>query len=189
MITFGRKLNFVPLAVAIITGLIGFFLLDAILTLSAPLFAPCATFGGIAIFLLMICGYYPANLPYLTAYSEITKDHVRFYEYQNYGHKIKLLLTGSNAPMTMIKTSAIAKAEIYGTEKVEQMPTVATNLWLTWLFINKTGIIKNPYGIKLTLKDGHVIHISASYNKIRDPKQAVEKVNSALRLIQTNLVK
>ena len=189
MITFGRKINFIPLSISIIFSLIIFFILDMTLTLASPLFTPCATAGGIIVFLLMTLAYYPTQLPYLCDYYEIDKDHIRFYNFNNYWQKVTFVFMGTKSPMSMIKTSAIKKAEIYGDDKILQMPAVATDLWITWIFINKVSIIKNPYGIKLTLDDGNTIKISATWNKIRDPKRTVAQVNKALELINQNIVK
>lgn len=193
MLTFGKKLNFRPLLIALFCCLFFGYLSNLILLMTSEELGwnfrtvIWSALVGILVFLFITLIYYPNVLQDEFNYFTISDQEIIFYDYGDRYQKFKLLFLGNNAPKKHIKLADIKNVRIVGKNEIKK---ISFPLPFDMMHIYFMGIISmhlNPFGFELELVNGQKIYLSIARDRIYHSEDTSIKATEALNMIKQRM--
>lgn len=171
-IEFGKRINHRPILVSFISGFCA-----GGLGLIANIKVSILSF--LAVLFLLLCVYYPSNLPQLFGHWQLENHGISYYKMGSYRDKIKLILFPDRASFQFVSFSQIKNIEV-----IEQTSSYDLNNLLT-IKPAKQSIfpwLRKPFYLKLNLNKSHV-NLDLSYDQLHDSKNTLYRLSNALEII------
>lgn len=168
-IEFGKRINHRPILVSFISSFcVGGLGLIIDIRISILSF--------LAVLFLLLCLYYPFNLPKLFGHWQLENHGISYYKMNSYRDKINLVLFPNRASFQFVSFSQIKDIVV-----IEQDKTYDTNNLLT-IKPAKQSIfpwLRKPFYLKLNLNKSHV-NLDLSYDQLHDPKNTLYRLSNVL---------
>lgn len=178
MFTFGKKISFRPLIIALIF----------LLVVGSPIAGAFGMWGwaaGIGVFIVVVCVYYPGVLELEFNYLEITDHEIKYYDFRSWWKRVLMVFMGPMTPLTSIDLDKIVSARTIGQEKGEKMTVgmaiPASNF--IGAFAGAVSTIQNLYWIEIELENGKKIKLSLAHDKAYNTEKTVKKAKLAVEWI------
>lgn len=178
MFTFGKKISFRPLIIALIF----------LLVVGSPIAGAFGMWGwaaGIGVFIVVVCVYYPGVLELEFNYIEITDHEIKYYDFRSWWKRVLMVFMGPMTPLKSIDLDEIVSARTIRQEKGEKMPVgmaiPASNF--IGAFAGAVSTIQNLYWIEIELENGKKIKLSLAHDKAYNTEKTVKKAKLAVEWI------
>lgn len=171
-IEFGKRINYHPLFISfLLSFLAGGLGLIANIKLSVFLL--------LIVLFLLICIYFPQNLPHLFGHWQLEKHGISYYKMNNFRDKLRMILTPHNVDYQFISYSQIKSFKV-----IERDQTYSLNDILT---INpaKQSIfpwLRQPFALILEL-NGSNVSLDLSYDQLHDPHNTLFRLTNVLKVL------
>jgi len=175
-IEFGKRINHRPLTISLILSLLagglGFF---ANIKISIIAF--------LSVLFLLLCVYYPINLPDLFGHWQLEKHGVSYYKMNSYRDKLKIILHPDNAEFQFISYSQIKSFKVVERENKYSLTDILTikpakQSHFPWL--------RKPLYLELELNHS-VVNLDVSWDQLHDSKNTLYRLTNALQVIDKNI--
>lgn len=169
-IEFGKRINHGPLIVSLITGIfVGGLGLTASIEVSILSF--------LAVLFLLLCIYFPLNLPKIFGHWQIEKHGISYYKMNSYWDKLKIILFPNRTEFQFISCSQIKGFTVIEREQKYDLNNILT--------INPAKQSFLPF-LRLEINQDQ-IDLDLSYNQFHDPKNTLFRLTNVLKKLEQKI--
>lgn len=185
MLKFGKKLNYRPVLISALIGLMPGLAANDIFD------SPAAGFLGFAIFFLLIfLSYYLFNIPVLFNYWEVDSNEIRYSDMDGMFHRIEMMFLPMVANrLTRIEMDDIDSVTIEGTySKPKGMPFALPFTLYMGILFSILSMAHNPLDVIVKMKDGRTVELSMTRDYIYDSAATFKKLDQLKQLLKDNSI-
>lgn len=183
MLKFGKKINYRPLIVSLLTSLIIGLLfglnIDALLGLQV----------GIIMFLIMFLGHYLIVLPVIFNYWYLDQNKIRYSNIKSIHTRLLMLFFPKMLHLDTIKKNRISSITILG------LPQPDINLNSEFVISEEGGFLYNlllminePVKIRILTTDNKTVDLDLSRDFVKHPQETIAKINLFLKQFRTSIL-
>lgn len=171
-IEFGKRINHRPLFVSFILSFLAGGL-GLIVNIKISLLS------FLAVLFLLLCVYFPMNLPTLYGHWQLENHGVSYYKMNSYRDKLKIILFPNEAEYQFISYSQIKDFKVIERDQQYSLENILTinpakQSLLPWL--------RKPFFLKLFLNKSDAT-LDLSFDQLHDPKNTLFRLSNVLEIL------
>ncbi|KRO00014.1 hypothetical protein [Companilactobacillus kimchiensis] len=184
MFKFGKKVSYRPILISFYYALIPIIALGVTNDLGLGLLI------GLAVFSIVLFGYYLPSLPVTFNYWEADQDIIKYNDMTSISHRLSMIFLPFKNQLITINKKDIQSITVTGKlVKPEQVTYAAQYSAFYAVLTPVLSMIKKPVTLVLTMNDGKTIELSIARDYVYGSKKTLEKLDQFFDSLDNTQIK